>query len=132
MAYPSGISHVYAVILSSLQRALSARQQNLKQYQLSTHIHFLGLLPGSPTLIAASRNSVPFMPFPQVQMGPMNGNGGGAFWFQEVGGLDVSKTPPRSSFVDHPSVCLGTSFGLKPPNETLIQLSLDIGALLLS
>lgn len=105
MAYPSGISHVYAVIFSSLQHALSARQQNLKQYQLSTHIHFLGLLPGSPTLIAAGRNYVSFMPFPQVQMGLMNGNGGSGFWFHEVGGLDVSKTPPRSSVVHRPSVC---------------------------
>lgn len=57
MMYPSGISHVYTIILSSLQRAVSARQQNLKQYQLSAHIHFLWLLPGSPTVIAASRHS---------------------------------------------------------------------------
>lgn len=70
MAYPSGISHVYAVILSSLQHALSARQQNLKQYQLSTHIHFLGLLPGSPTLIAARRNSVPFHVISSGATGP--------------------------------------------------------------
>lgn len=104
MACPSGISRVYAVILSSLQHALSARQQNLKQYQLSTRIHFLGLLPGSPTLIAARRNSVAFMPFPQVQMGLMDGNGGSGFCFHEVGGLDVSKTPPLQRCP--PSFCL--------------------------